>query len=203
MKALIVSTGLANTASVVAGLRRAGVSAHPSADAQAIAAAPLVVMPGVGTFGAGMASLDSTGLRQTLIQRIDAGRPTLAVCLGFQLLCEGSDESPQVEGLGLIPGRVTRFAAGLIVPQMGWNDVVPDDGCSLMTAGSAYFANSYKLSGAPAGWRAAWAHHGGPFISALERGAVLACQFHPELSGRWGQALIRRWIAAAREASPC
>ena len=71
----------------------------------------------------------------------------------------------------------------------------PDRGCALLQGGFAYFANSYRLTSLPPGWRGAWADHGGRFVAALERGAVLACQFHPELSGAFGHDLLRRWLA--------
>jgi glutamine amidotransferase len=77
--------------------------------------------------------------------------------------------------------------------------VAAGPGCRLLTDGFAYFANSYKLDAVPDGWRGATADHGGPFAAALERGAVLACQFHPELSGPWGQALVERWLTASAE----
>ena len=67
----------------------------------------------------------------------------------------------------------------------------------MLSSGAAYFANSYKLDAVPDGWNGAMADHGGEFVAAIERGAVLACQFHPELSGTWGQTLVERWLAAA------
>ncbi|MCP4246745.1 MAG: imidazole glycerol phosphate synthase subunit HisH, partial [bacterium] len=101
-------------------------------------------------------------------------------------------------------GRVTRFGAGVRVPQLGWNRVEPTPGCVLSQPGYAYFANSYRLVECPTGWRAAYADHGGRFVAALERGPLLACQFHPELSGSWGIALLGRWLeAGVREAAPC
>jgi imidazoleglycerol phosphate synthase glutamine amidotransferase subunit HisH len=99
----------------------------------------------------------------------------------------------------VVPATVTAIADGLRVPHLGWNRVVAGEGCSLLEDGDAYFANSFKLDAIPAGWAGATTDHGGPFVAALERGAVLACQFHPELSGAWGQALIERWLAAGAE----
>jgi imidazole glycerol phosphate synthase glutamine amidotransferase subunit len=201
---LVVRTGTANTASVLAGLRRAGAAAAVAEDPEPVAAARRVVLPGVGALAPAMERLAAGGLGEVLVARIAAGRPTLAVCLGLQLLCSSSEESPGRDGLGVIPGRVTRFGAGLRVPQMGWNRVAPDAGCRLLQPGWAYFANSYRLVEPPPGWAVARADHGGPFVAALERGAVLACQFHPELSGDWGQALLRRWLdcGGEREAEP-
>jgi imidazole glycerol phosphate synthase glutamine amidotransferase subunit len=120
----------------------------------------------------------------------------LAICLGLQILAEESEENPGVRGLGVLPATVTRFADGLRVPQLGWNRVAAGDGARLLEDGAAYFANSFKLDNVPPGWTGATADHGGEFVAALERGPVLACQFHPELSGHWGQTLIERWLAA-------
>jgi imidazole glycerol-phosphate synthase subunit HisH len=88
---------------------------------------------------------------------------------------------------------------------MGWNRVEPRDegqaqlAHSALCAGHAYFANSYRVATAPRGWELAWCDYGGPFVAAMQRGAVLACQFHPELSGAYGAGLIHRWL----EATPC
>jgi imidazole glycerol phosphate synthase glutamine amidotransferase subunit len=192
----VVRTGTANLASVLAGLSRAGALAEVTEDPSAVESAERLVLPGVGAFGAAMEELSSRGLVEALKTRIDQGRPTLAVCLGLQLLAESSEESPGIRGLACVPFKVRRFPsqAGLRVPQLGWNRVEPDPGCTFLRAGFAYFANSYRLLEAPAGWSAAWSDHGGRFIAAIERGPILACQFHPELSGAYGRALLRRWL---------
>lgn len=197
---VIVRTGVANLASVLAGLRRLGVTPDVTTDAAAVRDARAVVLPGVGAFGAGMAALHEHGVAAALTERAAAGRPLLAVCLGLQLLAATSDEAPGVPGLGVHDGHVARFPDTVKVPQLGWNEVTPDVGCRLLEPGYAYFANSYRLTDAPAGWAAARSDHGGPFVAALERGPILACQFHPELSGPWGLALLDRWLTAAREA---
>jgi imidazole glycerol phosphate synthase glutamine amidotransferase subunit len=141
-----------------------------------------------------MDKLARGGLGEAIVARVQADRPLLAVCLGLQLLCEASEESPGVRGLGLVSGTVRRFAGDVAVPQLGWNRVMPVR-CALVREGHAYFANSYRLAALPDGFSGAMADHGGPFVAALERSALLACQFHPELSGAWGQALIERWLA--------
>ena len=171
-----------------------------------IEAADWLVLPGVGAFGAAVKTLRGRDVCRALADRLRAGRPTLAVCLGLQLLCQSSDESPGVAGLGVIAATVTRFPATVRVPQLGWNRVVAESKCAVLKAGSAYFANSYRLVECPSGWNAAYADHGGRFVAALERGAVLACQFHPELSGRWGLDLLRAWLtctAKTNGASSC
>ena len=202
MEVVVIRTGTANIASVLAGLRRAGAEPRVTSDPRDVESARMAVLPGVGTVSAAMERIDGAGLAGPLRLRISAGRPTLCVCLGLQLLARGSEESPDVEALGLVPGKVTRFSGGVRVPQLGWNRVVPNAGCRLLVPGYAYFANSYKLDAAPEGWCAATSEHGGRFVAAMERGTVLACQFHPELSGAWGLELIRRWLAAGGQA-PC
>jgi imidazole glycerol phosphate synthase glutamine amidotransferase subunit len=190
----VVPTGTANMASVLAGLERAGACAQITADPDRIRSAERLVLPGVGALGAAMSRLQENGLVEALRERLQEGQPTLAVCVGLQILCESSAESPGVRGLGVLGGRVERFDRSVRVPQMGWNRVEADDGCRLIESGFAYFANSYRLVDPPDGFCAAFSDHGGRFVAALERGGVLACQFHPELSGQWGLALIKRWL---------
>jgi len=190
---LVIPTGVANLASIVAGLERLDIEPIFQADAAAIADAEYVVLPGVGAFAAGMKYLQKNALVDPLVRRIEESKPTLAVCLGLQLLCRESEESPGIKGLGVIDRPIRRFSNRVRVPQLGWNKVVPAD-CRLLQEGHAYFANSYRLAEAPEGWRAAYAQYDGNFIAALERGAVLACQFHPELSGPFGLDLLRRWL---------
>lgn len=192
----MVKTGSANLASVLAALARAGAEAELSQDAGAVAAAARLVLPGVGAFGAAVERLRTAGLYEVLARRIREGRPTLAICLGLQLLAEESEESPGTKGLGVIPGKVRRFPANVRVPQLGWNRVQPDGSCHLVSTGYAYYANSYRLETPPPNWSTALSLHGGPFVAALEKGAVLACQFHPELSGAWGASLLSRWLEA-------
>ncbi|MDE0239327.1 MAG: imidazole glycerol phosphate synthase subunit HisH [bacterium] len=193
---VVCRTGTANLASVLAALRRAGGLPRTGRSPDEIRAATHVVLPGVGTFGAAMDTLREAGTADALRQHIDSGKPLLAICVGFQLLCRSSEESPGATGLGLIDDGVARFPEGVRVPQFGWNSLAPGSGCRTLVAGHAYFANSYRLESVPRGWCAAMADHGGPFVAALERDALVACQFHPELSGCWGEALIRRWLAA-------
>jgi glutamine amidotransferase len=203
---LIVPTGTANTASVVAGLRRAGARAAFTSDPVAVRDAERIVLPGVGAFGAALAQLQRLGVLAALGERIRAGRPTLAVCLGLQLLAETSEESPGARGLGVLRAEVQRFPAGVRSPQMGWNRVEADEGCRYLEPGHAYFANTYRLTDAPIDWAIARSSYGGPFVAALERRGVLACQFHPELSGAWGTRLLGRWLELApalSEEVPC
>jgi imidazole glycerol phosphate synthase glutamine amidotransferase subunit len=115
----------------------------------------------------------------------------------MQLLCAESDESPGAIGLGIIEQRVQRFCSDVQVPQLGWNTVEPHGDDCPFEAGDAYFANSFRLVNPPAEWGYAVTDYGGPFTSSIWRGRVLACQFHPELSGDWGQSVLKNWIANA------
>lgn len=190
----IIHTGVANTASVVAAFERCNAQASRAATARDIEAAPFLVLPGVGSFGAGMQALRAACLADALRARIEAGRPTLAICLGMQLLCTASAESPGVEGLGVIDARVEALSMPAR-PRFGWNRVVPEAGCDALNEGDAYYANSFGLRTRPAGWACAMSELESPFVGALQRGAVVGCQFHPELSGPWGLELLKRWMA--------
>ncbi|MFN8220532.1 MAG: imidazole glycerol phosphate synthase subunit HisH [Fimbriimonadales bacterium] len=189
----IVRTGTANVRSVAEALLRAGFEPQFAAP-EDVASAERVVLPGVGSFGAAMATLDAEGFAEPIRDRIRAGKSTLCICLGMQLLAAGSEESPGVRGLGVVDAVVRRLSGEVRVPQMGWNQVDASPDVHLVQSGYAYFANSFGLFEQPPGWAASTVDHGGKFVAAIERGGVLACQFHPELSGAWGQALIERWL---------
>lgn len=190
----IIDTGIANTASVTAAFERLGCDVTLTHDPSRIAEAPLVVLPGVGSFGAGMRALRANQLDRVIIDRVANNRPLLGICLGLQMLCDASEESPGIEGLGIINAMVTRFPDSVRTPQHGWNSV--DDGY-------AYYSNTYRIESIPDGWSGKTSTHGSPFVAYLQRGTTLACQFHPELSGSWGTGLLRTWIELSKEAVAC
>lgn len=205
----VVDTRVANVASVIAALERAGVPSELTTDPLRIASARAVFLPGVGSFASGAATLDELRLREPLLDRITRDRPICAICLGWQLLCGGSEEGAG-DGLGVVPVRVGRFPAGVRTPQLGWNAVrierPPGQGGSASAFadqpdGYAYFANSFRVADVAAvraaGFEVALAEHGATFVAAAARGCLLACQFHPELSGAWGQTLLDNWLRLA------
>lgn len=230
----VAATGVANLASILAALRRTGAECVPTSDADALADADLAVLPGVGTFGAAMAALRAHGMDRALADRWKRSAPTLGVCLGMHLFFEDSEESPGTPGLGILQGRIRRFACALPLPQLGWNRVASETPAETeagatarrdpipgaIREGWAYFANSYRLASAPPGCRSWRSDYGESFVAALEaagpaaqapeaaqdagaaaRPALLLCQFHPELSGRWGLELLTRWVGAPKGAA--
>jgi imidazole glycerol phosphate synthase glutamine amidotransferase subunit len=209
VKVAVIETETSNLASVLAGLRRGGASPHMVHAAAQLEGASALVLPGVGAFGAAMDRLRRCGLvdplRELLASALEGKGPrVLAVCLGFQLLGSGSDEAPGESGLKLHEGHFEQLptshqGSALRVPHLGWNDVVAPDAAGWVRSGAAYFAHSFGLAQGPEGWRAATTEHGPSWVASLERGTVLGTQFHPELSGSWGQALLDRWL----EGPPC
>lgn len=198
---LVVHTGTANIASVFAAFRRAGVQPHDTLDPHVVEHAPRLVLPGVGAFGAAMHNLHEARLVEPLRRRLRAGRPTFAICLGMQILCASSEESPGIEGLGLFDLPVARFQNTPRVPQFGWSPVALEPNTQgILHDGYAYFAHSYRLVEQPQGWRCAMSEYGGLFVAALEKEGIVACQFHPELSGTWGHELICRWLEKTHHA---
>jgi glutamine amidotransferase len=164
-----------------------------------------VVLPGVGAFADGMASLRAAGLDQAVRESIAAGRPYLGLCLGLQVLFEESDEHGRNEGFALLPGRVERFSdrdvdgTALRVPHIGWNEVRFQGNHPLTSKLPAsdcfYFVHSYRAVPAEASTLAGCADYGGVFAAAVARDNVFAVQFHPEKSQSAGRRLLDAFAA--------
>ena len=196
-KIQIINTGVANIRSLQAAFDRIEAPWALTEDAATIESASHVVLPGVGAFGAATAAIDQLNLRDAIRERLERPeKATLCICLGLQMLCKESEESPGESGLGILDAKIERFSDGVAVPQLGWNAVVPHESCDVkqFEAGEAYFANSFRLPTPPDGWDYATTDYDGGFISSFWRGKTLACQFHPELSGKWGQTLLKGWF---------
>lgn len=201
---VILSTGAANLASVRALFDRLDIAHNEAQSPADIASAPALVLPGVGSFGHAMTEFGGTSgpIANALRARINAGLPTLCICLGLQLLATSSEESPGVQGLNILDVPVQKLRPkNLTVPHMGWNLVQPSSSNIIFQPGFAYFANSFAIidlkSLQSQGWSVAATTYDAPFAAAIQRQNVLACQFHPELSGPWGQALVHSWLARA------
>jgi len=195
-RVVVLDYGSGNLRSAERALARAGGDVTVTSDLDVAAEADGLVVPGVGAFAACMAGVEKLGAGPVIAARVAAGRPVLGICVGAQILFEYGDEHGTVtQGLGLIPGGVTRLPAER-VPHMGWNTVEPPPG-SVLFAGMApgtrfYFVHSYAAFGAGPG--VTTCTHDVPFVAAVERGPLSATQFHPEKSGDAGAALLRNWV---------
>lgn len=196
----IVDYGAGNIASVAKAFESLGVRAEVTADRRDILTAPMVVFPGQGHFGQAMERLRSTGLDETLREVVGMGTPFVGICLGLQLLFEGSDEAPGMAGLGLLRGRCVQFQAPRKVPQVGWNEVLvtrrgsPMD---LLSSEHFYFVHAYHAIAQDPTVVVATADYDGPFTAAVRTGNLFAVQFHPEKSGEAGLHLLRACLQPA------
>ena len=151
-----------------------------------------LVLPGVGSFGALMNNLNFAGFTERLVELVKLGSPLLGICVGLQVLFDKSEESPEIPGLGLIKGEIVRFRKGKI-PQIGWNRIEPKTG-SGFEPGYVYFVNSYYAVPEDNEVTLYTADYNGPFCAAVKTGSIIAFQFHPEKSDKFGHDLIRRWL---------
>jgi glutamine amidotransferase len=189
----IVALGAANTRSIGTAIMRAGGCPYFVDASDAIPAAHGVVIPGVANVGYLADALDRRSLRGPILAAIRNGKPCLGICAGFQLLFDGSDESPKTACLGLFAGVVRRLA-GPKSPHIGWNLVNPIDANS--SKNWAYFAHSYAVP-ADVPDATALTRYGDEFVSTATRGHVIGVQFHPERSGRYGAELLQRFVQRA------
>jgi glutamine amidotransferase len=194
-----VDYGSGNLRSVCKALEASGASATLVSDASQLSALDAVVVPGVGAFGDCAANLQATGLWEPLREWIKAGRPYLGICLGYQLLFESSEESPGVDGLGVLPGTVIRFSdAGLKVPHMGWNSLSNLKGPlfqGLPEETSFYFVHSFFPVPTDATLASSTCDYGQPFAASISVGPLHATQFHPEKSQAAGLAVLRNFLS--------
>lgn len=201
MKVVIVDYGAGNVVSVSKALRHVGASVLLSEDPAVVRSADALVFPGQGHFGQAMDRLSASGMDRALLAAIDRGTPFLGICLGLQLLFEGSDEAPGVAGLGAIRGYCRRFDDNVNVPQIGWNAVdtiVTETPLDAVASGEYfYFVHSYHAVCDDLTALAASSEHGGRFCAAVARDNVFATQFHPEKSGTAGLKVLQEFVANA------
>ena len=195
----IIDYGMGNLRSVSKAFEAVGHQAVVTRDTTAIGNASHVVLPGVGAFGECMANIEQYGLVEPIRKAIQSGKPFLGICLGLQLLFMESEEFGNHKGLGIIPGRVRRFAIDpvLKVPHMGWNQVNIQRLCPLFQGikdgDHWYFVHSYFVDPADRQMAATTTTYGIPFVSSIWRDNVVACQFHPEKSQAVGLQLIKNF----------
>lgn len=167
---------------------------------QEILAADKVILPGVGAFGDAMENLKRRELDQVIHQVVERGIPFLGICLGLQLLFERSDETPGIEGLGILPGEILRIPAaeGLKIPHVGWNSLHLENNGRLFKnieeQAYVYFVHSYYLKAEEESCVKASTEYGAHIHASVEKGNVFACQFHPEKSGDVGLKILKNFV---------
>jgi glutamine amidotransferase len=201
---VVLDYGFGNVRSAVRALERVGAQVALTADRQVALEADGLVVPGVGAFAAVMDGLRAVGGDEIVDRRLAGGRPVLGICVGMQVMfAEGVEHGERSAGLGQWPGVVDRLEAD-VVPHMGWATVSPPAGSVLfhgLEDERFYFVHSYAARSFPlprsqsmAPPLVTWADHGGPFVAAVENGALAATQFHPEKSGDAGAQLLEHWV---------
>ena len=201
----VLDYGIGNLRSAQKALQRCGADAHLTADPAFVAGADAVVLPGVGAFGACMDALRSCGLDSVALSAVASARPFLGICVGMQMLFDGSDEDATAVGLGVIAGRVRWITDSLPRPQMQWNQLAFSSAhrsdpmfAGLVDAPWMYFVHS--LHGVPddPSVVAATCQYGGSVNAAFRQANVFAAQFHPEKSGDDGLALLTNFVQHVR-----
>lgn len=196
----IIDYGAGNLMSVKKALDFIGAESEITMDREKIKNASHVILPGVGSFGDAMASMTERGLVETVRDAALSGKPFLGICLGLQLLFAESEESPDVQGLGVLDGRISLIPkhAGLKVPHMGWNSVTIQNHADIFKDipdhSYFYFVHSYYLNSANENEVAGVAQYGTEIQCAVEKGNLCATQFHPEKSGEIGLKLLKNFL---------
>ena len=201
--AVVVDYGWGNLQSVVQAASTAappGVQVLRSSAPEDVSRADRLIVPGQGAFRDTSLNLHGTALGESILERMRAGTPYFGICMGLQILFEGSEESPGSPGFGWFKGSVQKLLGGgsIKIPHMGWNDVSPAphgrDGAALIEPGEAYFLHSYHFRPEQGRDIAAMTDHGGGLVAAVARDNVLGVQFHPEKSQAYGIALLERFL---------
>ena len=191
----ILDYGMGNLHSVLRAVQKVGGMAEVTHDFDTAAKAGAVIVPGVGAFGACMEALETSGFVPLVRDFAASSRPVFGVCLGLQVLFEGSEEDPD-PGIALLPGRVLRLPDSVKVPHMGWNEVmfdVPHPYTQHLPDGERfYFVHSYAA--AVSSSTVARTEYGEEFSAVVARGSVFATQFHPEKSGDAGLSIYEAFV---------
>ena len=201
----VIDYGAGNLGSVVNALRHLGVPHVVTDDAATILAADGVILPGVGATADTMTNLRARGLVPTIAAATKRGRPFLGICVGQQVLFSTSDEGERHACLDVLEGEVRRFPSDLIVPHMGWNGVRRRRPHPLFAAipdgAEFYFVHSYYCAPVDDATILGETDYGLTFPAAIAHGSIVATQFHPEKSGRWGLQLLRNFARIVDESA--
>ena len=202
MNVAVVDYDAGNTLSVTRALEKVGARVYLTSDPEEVLTADAVVLPGVGAFGDCVRKLKEREMDEACLETYRAGKPFLGVCIALQVFFEASEESPGVEGLGILPGKVVKFdVGGLKVPHMGWNelDVVREHPILGGLSGEDfYFVHSYHPEPEEDSDLLGESDYGGRFCAAAGRENLAAVQFHPEKSSRAGLKLYENFLSWAR-----
>lgn len=207
----VLDYGIGNLRSAQKALEKVGAEAHLTSDPGLIADAAGLVLPGVGAFGRCMEALAEAGLTDIAheaasVAAAGEGRPFLGVCVGMQMLFDGSDETPDVPGLGVVGGRIRLLPEGVKRPQMQWNVLRPARSSTLLAdlpdPAWVYFVHSYAAEVLDPADLVATCDYGAPVTAAVERGALGATQFHPEKSAANGLRLLGAFVDRCRSVVP-
>lgn len=196
----IIDYGAGNLQSVKKALDFLGYDSEITLDKEKIKSASHVILPGVGSFADAMQSIKDRDLEDTIKEAANGEKPFLGICLGLQLLFESSEESPNVDGLGIFKGNIVTIPRdnGLKVPHIGWNSVKVHNNSTLFDGikdeSYFYFVHSYYLKGADESILAGTTSYGVDIQCAVQNGKVCATQFHPEKSGEAGLALLKNFV---------
>lgn len=193
-KITIIDYGMGNLYSVCNAIAAVGGEPVVTSDKDVIAAAEKIILPGVGAFGDCMANLQKSGLIPVIMDALHSGKPFLGICLGMQVLFEGSDEAPAVAGLGFFKGQVKYLATDYKIPHMGWNKLELRSPSPLLKEAEGqyvYFVHSFHCVPEDKSLVTAVCDYGMEVTASVGRGNVQAFQFHPEKSSRVGAGLLR------------
>jgi glutamine amidotransferase len=201
----VIDAGVGNLGNLVRALESLGAEAEITLDPRRVAGGRCLLLPGVGAFAPPREALRGE-MEEALHEALDSGAWLLGICVGFQLFFESGEEFKTVDGLGLLPGRVTRLPGDVPVPHIGWNrlhDVTDHPLLEGLADRYVYFVHSYAPEGVPDGFCLARCTHGRAFPAVAGRERVMGTQFHPERSGEAGLRLLRNFMemvdgAAAR-----
>ena len=197
----IIDYDAGNMKSVEKALAFLGADYVVTRDPALLEKADKLILPGVGAFGDAMKALDGFGLTDVIKNLVKNGKPILGICLGMQLLFDESEESPNVRGLSLLPGKIVRFSSeyGLKIPQIGWNSLNFPKKTKLFeginTGSYVYFVHSYYLKAEKEEVVAATCEYGNFVHAAVEWENIYGCQFHPEKSSDVGLKILKNYIS--------
>ncbi|WP_312693682.1 imidazole glycerol phosphate synthase subunit HisH [Caproiciproducens sp.] len=197
----VIDYGAGNLQSVVKAFHFIGCDILVTADQDELKQASAAVLPGVGAFGDAMNCLKRSDFINPVLDFIESGKPFLGICLGMQLLFEGSEETPGVNGLGVLKGRIIRIPAetGLKIPHIGWNSLVVKENASLFRNLEpnpyVYFVHSYYLKAENPDVVSSTTNYGVEIDASVQRGNLFATQFHPEKSGKTGLQMLKNFVS--------